>query len=86
MPAQASPDGLTHYAGATPNYMTPRTPKTPDEHGSLANMKKAGFHRQQKTREESLMERVRQHRAKQKKGNAFDQPPLPDGTNLQESL
>ncbi|KAG8748400.1 hypothetical protein FRC10_005947 [Ceratobasidium sp. 414] len=87
----ASLGSSTHHAGATPNYMTPRTPrtpKTPDEYGSLA--KKAGFPgRQHRTREEKLkdlMERVRRHRAKQKVGNPFEMPPLPDDISRANEL
>ncbi|KAG9102395.1 hypothetical protein FRC06_002042 [Ceratobasidium sp. 370] len=89
--AQPPLGGPSHYAGATPNYMTPRTPrtpKTPDEYGTLA--KKAGFSgRQHRTREEKLkdlMDRVRRHRAKQKVGNSFDMPPLPDDISRANEL
>lgn len=37
----ASPDSVK-YVGATPSYMTPHTPKTPDEYGSTL-ARKAGF-------------------------------------------
>lgn len=88
----ASPESVK-YAGATPNYMTPRTPKTPDEHGS--SLKKAGFPHLKQSRDkesqnghQARMERFRRSGLKHLKqhGSVFYRPIPPGGKPLAREI
>ncbi|KAB5595000.1 hypothetical protein CTheo_1633 [Ceratobasidium theobromae] len=82
----ASPDN--RHTSATTNFMTPRTPKTPDEHGSSNLGKKAVFPHldERHDRHHILMDRVRRHAALKRVGNTFDKPIIPEDKSRTKEL